>query len=396
MDLKEQIQKFLRSQLPFLAKLLKLEEPQEDILEEEYFDEEEDTLVEEGGSGIEEEKPSLKDRVLSQLPFLKKVLPEKEREGEAQDVEIGGEETSDDEEKEKRKKRFTLIVRGIAILGILYFAMDEFLLKEEANDKPLGSIKKERRVDTKKKKQELVNKESPVQKENSIGEENSMGENSMGDSHTQGLEDGLSPKDFVPEKDSLAYEEDLEYEEKPSEGGLDSTDFDHKGYEKSPGDDMASSVVFEESYTDITETEFKEEMEKTPVPDETPLIEKEQIEGVSLDIIKDLEEKLRQKENLYDREFLGQGDPSLRGKKAPMVDYFRGGRGLVFNCVEGHWACVDQISYNNCRDANKIDKSSRRPTSCLYYDVYMSDRDCQRIQYEFMEREDLGQAECEN
>jgi hypothetical protein len=61
-------------------------------------------------------------------------------------------------------------------------------------------------------------------------------------------------------------------------------------------------------------------------------------------------------------------------------EYFSRGRGLVYNCKGGHWACVDKESYFQCRDNQKWQKKENKTIECHTINVYSGYKDCKIIQ----------------
>jgi hypothetical protein len=64
---------------------------------------------------------------------------------------------------------------------------------------------------------------------------------------------------------------------------------------------------------------------------------------------------------------------------APPV-YDQLGRGLVYNCKEKHFACVDKLSYVSCNKNMKWNKSHDKPAECAVINVYNSEDDCSVVQ----------------
>lgn len=60
--------------------------------------------------------------------------------------------------------------------------------------------------------------------------------------------------------------------------------------------------------------------------------------------------------------------------------YERTGRGLVYNCVGKHWACVDKLSYFQCRGNEVWNSKNGKNAECVIKNVYASDKDCSTIQ----------------
>lgn len=64
----------------------------------------------------------------------------------------------------------------------------------------------------------------------------------------------------------------------------------------------------------------------------------------------------------------------------PPPSYDHLGRGLVYNCKEKYWACVDKLSYVNCNKNMKWNKTHQKPAECAVSSVYNSDDDCGVVQ----------------
>lgn len=64
----------------------------------------------------------------------------------------------------------------------------------------------------------------------------------------------------------------------------------------------------------------------------------------------------------------------------PPAPYDQLGRGLVYNCKEKYWACIDKAAYINCNKNMKWNKSHGKPSECSVQSVYNSDDDCNIVQ----------------
>ena len=70
-------------------------------------------------------------------------------------------------------------------------------------------------------------------------------------------------------------------------------------------------------------------------------------------------------------------DPN-RGYDPP--DYLQKGRGLVYNCKQKHWACVNKASYFQCaRNQKALSEKDAQP-DCVINDIYFSSTHCVRGQ----------------
>jgi cytoskeletal protein RodZ len=56
------------------------------------------------------------------------------------------------------------------------------------------------------------------------------------------------------------------------------------------------------------------------------------------------------------------------------------GRGLVYNCKDKFWACIDKPNYVTCNKNMKWNKSRGNPQECVIQSVYSSDEDCIKVQ----------------
>jgi len=64
----------------------------------------------------------------------------------------------------------------------------------------------------------------------------------------------------------------------------------------------------------------------------------------------------------------------------PPPVYDQLGRGLVYNCKEKHWACVEKSAYVLCNKNMLWNKSKGKPAECSVQNVYNSDADCNTVQ----------------
>jgi hypothetical protein len=60
--------------------------------------------------------------------------------------------------------------------------------------------------------------------------------------------------------------------------------------------------------------------------------------------------------------------------------YEAAGRGLVYNCTDKFWVCVDKPSYVTCNKNMKYNKSQNKKAECAVVNVYNSQEDCSVIQ----------------
>lgn len=66
--------------------------------------------------------------------------------------------------------------------------------------------------------------------------------------------------------------------------------------------------------------------------------------------------------------------------ETPVPAYDQVGRGLVYNCKDKYWACVDKPAYVICNKNMKWNKSKGNSMECVVQNIYNSDEDCAKIQ----------------
>lgn len=75
-------------------------------------------------------------------------------------------------------------------------------------------------------------------------------------------------------------------------------------------------------------------------------------------------------------------DPKMDYVAPP--NYKRLGRGLVYNCIGKHWACVDKFSFFQCLENTKWSTANKKNPECVTNNVYASDEDCGVVQTHYI------------
>ena len=73
-------------------------------------------------------------------------------------------------------------------------------------------------------------------------------------------------------------------------------------------------------------------------------------------------------------------------KEAPQYTSKNVGRGLVYNCKDKHWACIDRLSYFQCRDHARWSISKSKNPDCVINSVYASGKSCSLAQLQMIEK----------
>ena len=97
-----------------------------------------------------------------------------------------------------------------------------------------------------------------------------------------------------------------------------------------------------------------------PQPGKVEIEKTKDLDTEIRDIIEKVEEKYADKEDY---------------ESAP--DYTKVGRGLVYNCKNKHWSCLNRTNYHQCRKNQIFFTKLKELPECVVFDVYYSDEDCQ-------------------
>ena len=148
-----------------------------------------------------------------------------------------------------------------------------------------------------------------------------------------------------------------------------------------------------EKLSDLTNYEKKEVVEDRPNAFESlPNLQDENIEineessgevavQDSFENNEDPDKEILQKENFENLNELSEKvESDFSDEKIIKVDYDKLGRGLVYNCAQGFWACVNKDEYLNCRENLKWSNKLGNKKNCVPQDVYAGVKDCQIMQ----------------
>lgn len=256
------------------------------------------------------------------------------------------EEEVDDEEARKKSIR-SQIIRGVAVLGLTYYVATEYILVEEAPPSPPPPVARAtpQPTQTPIPTAEETPQETPV----AIATQEPMVEETPFESVVEIPPE--TPSEVLSDSDT-SFEETLAQETPeamPEETPEVETFLGQSGEVETPPTPVAPSENFQEEETSAGGLDAL-------------------IEAVS-------ESDKRAREEAGNTK-LSRNDPSY--VKPP--NYLRAGRGLVYNCVEGHWACVDKFSYFTCFENQNWNKDNGHQSECVTRDVYASLKDCSAVQ----------------
>lgn len=347
-------------------------------LESEEYEEEED----EG----EENSNSIVDKIKKQLPFLSKLIPNKKAKSVRDDdktdpgVAIEDEEGSSKKAGKKKPNKIIFIVVG---LGLVFLFADDFLPKDEPAETPVVQTpKKKSQRELDKEKAALKAKEAaetptetpteaptetpvaetekpaeeetpvapvetPTEAPNETISETPIEAPVETPTETPAVEEPTAPVESIGESETPMPTEESDPSIGIEEPALDLGDSTTpEGVTLSPSDNAGEDQIGMPGDTTAGGGDFTDK------------------------ILQDLEKQAQDKEKTT---------PKKRDYVSP-PDYEYTGRGLVYNCVGKHWACVDAPSYKICEQNHDSTKALNKKVECYPFNVYEKTKNCQSTQ----------------
>ncbi len=264
-----------------------------------------------------------------------------------------GEDEDEDEEDEDAdaaaQKRKKIIIYAVAALLIGFLLKDEFMPSEpEVVAVPVVKPKKRKRKKRKKPKKvvETAAPEKPAEAQAKKPEEAPA-----------------KPVVDVPPETAVGL---------PSETKPESTT---APVVEAPEVESTTAPVDKTPETEVAENKIAEEINKNPE-------EEKPAEDTGLDVQLGEETASEVKEKPV-TDMASKIEKKLEYVAPP--NYERSGRGLVYNCVGKHWACVDKFSYLTCKENTKWSGQNSKKPECVIKNVYASVEDCGIIQKHYIE-----------
>nr|BDT29811.1 hypothetical protein BHI3_32770 [Bacteriovorax sp. HI3] len=271
---------------------------------------------------------------------------EQVEEQEEEEVEESEAESEASPEEDKKKKQISMIIRVVIILVLGYLALDEFVLKQNSSEPSVEELlaaapKKPRRP---KKVEATQPTEATAPAEGTPPAEGAVATADTNASATEGapIENiNIAPKDESTSSLSsdVPTSNDVVVDSKPVETGVDQ---------------KLDQLV--NNFESTTETPSTGQMEEVKVPSMGGADAEKQETSMASKIVDD-----------------------VAVETAPPA-YDQIGRGLVYNCKDKYWACVDKPAYVTCNKNMKWNKSKGNSAECVVQAIYGSDDDCAKVQ----------------
>lgn len=296
-------------------------------------------------------KQSLPEPLRKKLGIVEETLEDEDSEDHSEEQ---SEESHDstDNDADKKKKQISMIIRVAVVIGLGYLAIDQFVLKHDENmvaDIPVKPRK--------------PRKKPPV-------------------TDVAGTPAGTAskPGDVAPAVPAAEKNAADVAATPPSEPQVDTAKENLK----------ETAPVVQPPVENINIAEKKEP--PAPAPEETPPPVNEPVLGEvksnsqqidkSIDSLIDSVDGGEKKEaDTTEKKEVKLEDKIVADDVyTPPPAYDQVGRGLVYNCKEKYWSCVDKLAYVNCNKNMKWNKAHTKPVECAVQNVYNSDDDCSVVQ----------------
>ncbi|MBY0413288.1 MAG: hypothetical protein K2Q18_03950, partial [Bdellovibrionales bacterium] len=264
--------------------------------------------------------------------------------------------------EEETKKRNGMIVKVIVICGLAYLAVDEFLLKEKS---PVEAT-----PISKSQKKSKKGENNPDSKDNAAVANTNVdaGKENAGDA--SGFGKANAAQDAISKNNEVAQEQTPPPIENINILNKDNTPINN------PSPDSSSTRVGEVSM----------DQKLDQVVQNIDQNQNQNQNNTTVEEVKIPSQPQQQSQMVAGSKAEPQRDTSMASKivedateTAPPA-YDQLGRGLVYNCKDKYWACLNKPAYLECNKNMKWNQSKGTPSECVVQDIYNSDEDCAKIQ----------------
>lgn len=295
-------------------------------------------------------------------------------EQEFEEVETGpSESAAESSDEEKKKKMKSMIIKVIVILGLGYFALDEFVLKgmqQESETDIFAQAPKPKRK--KPAEAEVVTTNETPPTDTSVSSETPPVEPATDTSTVSSSTEETATPSVNNELSETPPIENINVLEKTTE-----------------------STPAQAEHTEPV----AEVVEQPPVQPEEQVISESRVGESSADqkldqLVENVEQTaptnpIEEVKIPSSNETISSPSSSSSSMASKIVEgvtetappaYDQVGRGLVYNCKDKYWACLDKPAYVTCNKNQKWNQSKGNAIECAVADIYSSDEDCAKVQ----------------
>ncbi len=300
------------------------------------------------------------NKLVSNMKGGAKKSDEDEEVAEAVESEKGG----DDDEKKKKK---SMAIKVVVILGLAYLAVDSFFLTPDKKEEVvIAPVNKKR----KKPKKDLAKKDEAKPSDAKAGDvkvadvANSTAPASAAQAQdpTAGANSSPSPLPEQAPVENINIEKSLSDTPAPpsAQPALDGP--------LAPEMDKAIGDLSANVNPPAAQPVIGEEVPKSDAP------------AAPLEVTTTPEVAVPAEETATAAEPAAPATPAFNEPYAPPPNYEELGRGLVYNCKEGHWSCVNRLAYVACNKNTQWSRGAGKTPECVVQNIFKSDDDCGKMQ----------------
>lgn len=305
---------------------------------------------------------------------LKKSLPEglRKKLGGAEEFEeeqeVDASESEDSEagalsdEEEKKKKQRSMIIKVIIICVLGYLAIDEFVLKQPSEP----TVEELLAQAPKKSKRPKPNKPAA--------------DAAATNATTPGTDASATPTDTTASTDTSSSSssdsapiENVNVLDKSSTADTSTTTIEEPTVTETRVETPNVDQRLDQLVENVEQTAPSNPVEEVNVPSKSQYDNHEATTSSAADT------------SQFDTP-VAKETPSMASKIVEGVTetappaYDQVGRGLVYNCKDKYWACLDKPAYVTCNKNMKWNQSKGNSAECVVSNIYSSEEDCAKVQ----------------
>jgi len=254
---------------------------------------------------------------------------------------------------DNNNSRVSMAIRVLVILGIAFFAVDEFYLKNQTPELTTEEIQA-KLAKTRKNRAEKLAK-AKTEKEAKEKAKKAALENNQSPDEKKSTEEGNKESELPPVENVNIIEKNEQVQPESLDSKID------KLSENIP---IEENVIKKESNDSKIKNEPEDQLTKNT--------------NVNLDSNSVEEIKIPSLGNKSEESMTSKIVETLIETPPPSYDQI--GRGLVYNCKGKYWACVDKATYLICNKNFKYNESVGKDKECVTQSIYASDDDCAKVQ----------------
>ena len=266
---------------------------------------------------------------------------------------LGGEEVIEEIENsskldkdEAKKKKTSMIIRVIVILALGFLALDELFLKEQALEISVDAGAEAKIATKKKARKKKLEEEKAKNKVESLSSQNST------ETSKPNVDMNSTSAEEVPPVENI--------------------NITPKAEEVVHSEIMKSDTIDEK--LDKLNEEVPKEENLNVEPNASTSLEEVKVPSVGEEVIIKTNEKSEAIENKMTAKITEEL------VETPAPNYEQVGRGLVYNCKDKFWACVDKPAYISCNKNMKYNQKNGKTLQCSTVAIYANEDDCAKVQ----------------